>query len=190
MAGLHCFIFQLKEITMKNAMLFCIALLFSVSANAATLSLSTVGSSGATQEISLNNNSTVLAGGTVANSGTWESLFDVKTDVDTPVKVEWSFNPSGSLDNAQLAFGEVSGPGGFYLGGGPTIFNITNDFIFTAILTAGSFFGVDILNATSGVLKYDLSISAVPVPAALWLFAPALMGFFGLRRKALKTAAA
>ncbi|HBQ59575.1 MAG TPA: hypothetical protein DD671_08115, partial [Balneolaceae bacterium] len=31
---------------------------------------------------------------------------------------------------------------------------------------------------------------AVPVPAALWLFAPALMGFFGLRRKALKTAAA
>ena len=62
--------------------------------------------------------------------------------------------------------------------------------MFTAILTAGSFFGVDILNATSDVLKYDLSISAVPVPAALWLFAPALMGFFGLRRKAQKTAAA
>ncbi len=135
---------------MKNAMLFCIALLFSVSANAATLSLSTVGSNGATQEISLNNNSTVLAGGTVANSGSWESLFDVTTDV----------------------------------------YNITGDFIFTAILTAGSYFAVDILNATSGILKYDLSISAVPVPAALWLFAPALLGFFGLRRQARKTVVA
>ena len=174
---------------MKNAMLFCIALLFSVSANAATLSLSTVGSNGATQEISLNNNSTVLAGGTVANSGSWESLFDVTTDVDTPVRVEWSFNPSTSLDSAQLAFGLVSGPGGNYVGF-PTIFNITGDFIFTAILTAGSYFAVDILNATSGILKYDLSISAVPVPAALWLFAPALLGFFGLRRQARKTVVA
>ena len=126
---------------MKNAMLFCIALLFSVSANAATLSLSTVGSNGATQEISLNNNSTVLAGGTVANSGSWQSLFDVTTDVDTPVRVEWSFNPSTSLDSAQLAFGLISGPGGNYVGF-PTIYNITGDFIFTAILTAGSYFAV------------------------------------------------
>ena len=170
-------------------MLLCIALLFSVSANAATLSLSTVGSSGATQSIDLNNNSTVLAGGTVASSGAWESLFDVTTDVDTPVRIQWSFNPSTSLNAAQLAFGLVSGPGGNYVGT-PTIFNITGDFVFTALLTAGSFFAVDILNATSGVLKYDLSISAVPVPAALWLFAPALMGFFGLRRKANKMAAA
>ena len=174
---------------MKNAMLLCIALLFSVSANAATLSLSTVGSSGATQSIDLNNNSTVLAGGTVASSGAWESLFDVTTDVDTPVRIQWSFNPSTSLNAAQLAFGLVSGPGGNYVGT-PTIFNITGDFVFTALLTAGSFFAVDILNATSGVLKYDLSISAVPVPAALWLFAPALRGFFGLRRKANKMAAA
>ena len=174
---------------MKKAMLFCIALLFSVSANAATLSLSTVGSNGATQSIDLNNNSTVLAGGTVAASGVWESLFDVTTDVDTPVRVEWSFNPSSSLSSAQLAFGLITGPGGAYVGA-PTIFNITGDFVFTAFLTAGSYFAVDIFNATSNVLKYDLSISAVPVPAALWLFAPALMGFFGLRRQARKAVAA
>jgi hypothetical protein len=189
MAGLHCLIFQLKEIIMKNAMLFCIALLFSVGANAATLDLSTVSSSGASQEVTVNNNSTVLAGGTVSSSGTWESLFDVVSDSDTPVRVEWSFNPSNSLANAQLAFGEISGPGGIFVGA-PTIFNITGDFIFSAILTAGTFYGVDIFNATSGILEYDLSISAVPVPAALWLFAPALMGFFGLRRKAQKTATA
>jgi hypothetical protein len=28
-----------------------------------------------------------------------------------------------------------------------------------------------------------VTVSEVPVPAALWLFAPALMGFLGLRRK-------
>ena len=27
------------------------------------------------------------------------------------------------------------------------------------------------------------AISEVPIPAALWLFAPALLGFLGLRRK-------
>jgi len=42
---------------------------------------------------------------------------------------------------------------------------------------------------TSGNNSYVLSItstpvSAVPIPAALWLFAPALVGFFGFRRKA------
>ena len=171
---------------MKNAMLFCIALLFSVSASAATLNLSTVSANGgANQEVTVNNNSTVLAGGTVSSAGSWESLFDVVTNVDTPVRVEWSFNPSTSLQSAQLVFGQVNGFGGGFIGP-TTIFNITGDFIFTAVLTAGAVFGVDIINATSGILEYDLSISAVPVPAALWLFAPALMGFFGLRRKAKK----
>jgi len=37
-------------------------------------------------------------------------------------------------------------------------------------------------------LEYD--VSAVPVPAALFLFAPALLGFMGFRRKAVDTAAA
>ena len=36
----------------------------------------------------------------------------------------------------------------------------------------------------------SLSVSAVPIPAALWLFAPALLGFFGLRRKAQNAAVA
>jgi len=31
------------------------------------------------------------------------------------------------------------------------------------------------------------NVSAVPVPAAAFLFAPALLGFLGLRRKANKT---
>ncbi|MFW5427319.1 MAG: hypothetical protein ACKE8G_00740 [Methylophagaceae bacterium] len=35
---------------------------------------------------------------------------------------------------------------------------------------------------------YDGNVSAVPVPAALFLFAPALLGFLGLRRKATTVA--
>lgn len=46
-------------------------------------------------------------------------------------------------------------------------------------------------SSNSGVLD-DLSynnVSAVPVPAAVFLFAPALLGFMGLRRKAKNTVA-
>ena len=37
----------------------------------------------------------------------------------------------------------------------------------------------DNINLTSG----DNGTSAVPVPAAIWLFGSAALGFFGLRRK-------
>ncbi|HCC82657.1 MULTISPECIES: hypothetical protein [unclassified Methylophaga] len=169
---------------MKKSMLFFAALLFSINVNAATLSLTGTGSIGATQNVDLNNNSTVLAGGFVAARGLWSSAFNATTDADTPVVIEWSFNPTTSLGSAQLAFGEVGGP--------LQMFNISSDFIFNASMTAGTTYLVAILNATSNILKYDLSISpsAVPIPAALWLLAPALMGFFGLRRRALKSATA
>jgi len=39
-----------------------------------------------------------------------------------------------------------------------------------------------------GALRLDSNISAVPVPAALFLFAPAVLGFFGLRRKSAAAA--
>lgn len=169
---------------MKKSMLFFAALLFSINVNAATLSLTGTGSIGSSQNVDLSDNSTVLAGGTVAARGLWSSSFNATTDVDTPVIIEWSFNPSTSLSSAQLVFGELGGP--------LQLFNISSDFIFNASMTAGTTYLVAILNATSNILKYDLSISAsaVPIPAALWLLAPALMGFFGLRRKALKSATA
>lgn len=168
---------------MKKAMLFCIALLFSVGANAASLNITTAGSINATQEVDLTNNSTVLAGGTVASaSNDWESYFNVSTDVDTPVKIEWSFNPVSNLISATLGIWEIGG-------GFSQYFDITGDFSFTAFLMAGKTYGIDIYDASSNVLKYDLSVSAVPVPAALFLFAPALLAFFGLRRKAQAVAA-
>jgi len=56
------------------------------------------------------------------------------------------------------------------------------------ILTAGTSSG-NAETYTLDDLRYGLHTpavtpSAVPIPAALWLFAPALVGFFGFRRKA------
>jgi len=181
MAGLHCLFFHSKHkgIFMKKAMLFVIALFFSVAANAATLNL-TKGDSAftnnASQEIDLASGSTVLASGTTGN-GAWESSFSLFTNDATPVVIEWSFNPESNLDNATIAFG--------VLGGAIQNFDITGDFSFTAILTAGLTYVLDIYDATGKALNYSLSVSAVPVPAALFLFAPVLLGFLGFRKKAI-----
>ncbi len=166
---------------MKKAMLFVLAFLFSVSANAATLSMSAFQSANATQSVDINTGSVVLGGGTVtAGSETWKSQFDVKTDVDTPVRIEWSFNPQVSFLGATLKFLNGVDP--------MQVINITSDFSFSAMIYAGKTALIDIVDATRSVFKYDVSVSAVPVPAALFLFAPALLGFMSLRRKNTLTA--
>ncbi len=157
---------------MKKAMLFIVALLFSVSVNAATLSLSEVASTNASQSADVTSGSVVLGSGTVSSPSTWSSEFSLTTDTNTPVVIEWSFNPA--ITGATLVFGTALDT---------VSYAITDDFSFTAMLTAGTNYILKIIDATSGVVKYDVSVSAVPVPAALFLFAPALLGFLGMRRK-------
>ena len=43
---------------------------------------------------------------------------------------------------------------------------------------------------TGGVLNWSMGTSAVPVPAAVWLFGTAMVGFLGLRRKSAGVATA
>lgn len=161
---------------MKKAMLFIVALMFSVGVNAATLTLSKEAVGFASQDVDVSSGSVVLGGGTVSEGpGTWFSSFNLKSDTNTAVKVEWSFNPQANLNFGTLVFGAFGGP--------YTYIDITGDTSFTAILTAGVEYVLDIVDATRDVFKYDVSVSAVPVPAALFLFAPALLGFLGLRRK-------
>ena len=167
---------------MKKAMLFFMTLFFSISASAATLDLSTAGSSGASQEVTIDNNNIVLGRGTVDEANTnWSSSFNLTTDQDTPVRILWSFNPKANLSSATIALSEF---------GGPVIeqFDITSDYSFTAMLMTGVTYGLDIFNASSDELEYDVSVSAVPVPAALFLFAPALLGLLGLRLRAKSNA--
>jgi hypothetical protein len=188
MAGLHCFYFFifLRNDVMKKAMLFLVALLFSFGANAASLNLHTVSSSGATQSVDVASGQTVLGSGTVATAGSWYSLFDVDTTADTTAIFSWTFNPE-NLASGQVKFGEVSCYGCGYVSS--VVYNITSSFTFSAFLEAGKIYGIDLINATSTVMKYDLSVQAVPVPAAAFLFAPALLGLFGLRRKSQAVAA-
>jgi hypothetical protein len=162
---------------MKKAMLFIVALFFSVSVNAATLSLSEVSSTIASQSADVTSGSVVLGSGTVSTPSTWSSEFALSTDETTPVVIAWSFNPG--IVGATLVFGVL---------GDTVSYAITDDFSFTAMLTAGADYILKIIDATSGVVKYDVSVSAVPVPAALFLFAPALLGLLGMRRKAAAAA--
>ena len=65
-------------------------------------------------------------------------------------------------------------------------FGTTSDFWFKYVLQTGvsytlSIFGDAIVLPTFANVK----VSAIPVPAALFLFAPALIGLFSLRRKAI-----
>ena len=158
---------------MKKAMLFLVALMFSVGVNAATLYIEGTGSTFA--QSAPDSGSVVLGSGIVPEGpGTWYSNFDVTTDKTTAVKVKWSFNPD-ALVGATLEFDNGVDP--------IKQFFISGDFSFTAMIYEGFVAYVDILDATQSKMRYDVSVSAVPVPAALFLFAPALLGLLGLRRK-------
>jgi hypothetical protein len=164
---------------MKKAMLFLVALMFTVGVNAATLSFGGAGALNATQEVSISSGQTVLGGGFVTEGpGQWSSLFNLSSTEDTYVKIEWSFNPESNFTSAQLGFTSENDYPVY-----TTLIDIAGDYSFVVFLEAGVNYAVDIINASRNVFKYDVSVSEVPVPAALFLFGPALLGFLGLRRK-------
>lgn len=92
------------------------------------------------------------------------------------------FSIQAFLGATEVLTQELTGNGFFGFITSPTsLFN-------KVILTAGSQSGVA-ETYTLDNLRYGLH-TAVPVPAALFLFAPALLGFLGLRRKSALAAAA
>jgi len=164
---------------MKKVMLFIATMLFAVSASAASLNLSTF-----EQDVASNatNNfiSTGATGATSFNTVTAAGSFDlghkVVSAVDQMVNIEWTFNKQ-----ANFVSGDISKGGSFDL-----VQAVTGaGYNFNFMLLAGVTYFFDITGISAGSpLTATLSISAVPVPAALFLFAPALLGFLGLRRKA------
>lgn len=60
---------------------------------------------------------------------------------------------------------------------------------FTLLSDATVQFFINDSNYGDNIGGMSLNVSAVPIPAAAFLFAPALLGFMGLRRKAQKTVA-
>lgn len=161
-------------------MLFIFAFTFSVGVNAATLKLTTEDVGFASQEVYAPNGNTVSGGGEVSSEGTdkWFSQFNLKSDRDTYVHIKWTFDSESDLTGARLGFTSLTDFPTY-----TTDIDITGNYSFSVLLIEGVSYALDILDASGNKLEYKVSVSAVPVPAALFLFAPALLGFLGLRRK-------
>ena len=88
------------------------------------------------------------------------------------------FTIQAFLGSSEVLSQQLTGNGFFgFITDGST--NLFNKVIFTAGSSSGS-----AETYTLDDLRYGLHTAPVPVPAALFLFAPALLGFLGLRRKA------
>lgn len=157
---------------MKKAMLFFVALLFSVGAHAATITISDLGGTNSTY-IGAFPNGGPLATAALGTAGTkFAHSVNVNVDKDGDYRVEWGFDPAAQLLTADLS-------------GAVTAMNIADNFVTTVFIAAGDhIFNIVGLTKENG-MTYNLSVSEVPVPAALFLFAPALLGFLGLRRRTL-----
>ena len=160
---------------MKKVMFLIVGLLVSVSVNAATLSWNSVDTSWATYESPELITATKNFNASNDQAYTRTMKFNV---ADGPATVnallvettDAQFNiKSVSLDGNSLDFNAVA-----------SRWNLNS----LVVLATGTYdLVIDLNNVAKGGLL-NVQISQVPVPAALLLFAPALLGFFGLRRKA------
>ena len=157
---------------MKKVMFLIVGMLFSVSVNAATLTLTS-------DTGSLLNPHTGI-GETVKSTQFADEVtdtFKVFSDVETDVKITvGGFSPSTDFTSI-----------GVSISGGDTQ-TITEETIYWLANIKDVFEIVISDFIGSGDVGYTVTVSAIPVPAALFLFAPALLGFFSLRRKATAVA--
>lgn len=173
---------------MKKTMLFFATLLLSFNASAASLSL--VGNAGNTGTVGFGSGSVVTAATSSISTGTLVSdSFTVSSDTATTATLSLTFNPLApttavsifdGIDILSLSVMKVGSLGILE---------------YTWALKAVTDYMINIfIGSASAGSNYDLRVttglSEVPVPAALWLFAPALLGFLGFRRKASKPALA
>ncbi len=165
---------------MKKVMLFVMSMLFAVSSSAATLTwvapfdsefeYSAPGATiGATDTYSVEGSTThedklyfTSDENVMANSVALE-FFDDQLDVSGVTLNGFAFTDS-----------VVS-----TLAGQMRVWTLNN-----IALVAGEVNNIVIGMTALGAGQWNVQVSAVPVPAALILFAPALLGFLGLRRKA------
>ncbi|PHS22807.1 MAG: hypothetical protein COA83_11145 [Methylophaga sp.] len=172
---------------MKKVMLFITSMMFAVSVNAATLNLSTFNQDvpgpygNFTHNFASNDAVEAISFNTVGSAGDFSIGHHIVAAVDQTVNIEWSFNQQPNLASADISKG-----GSFVM-----VQAVTGlGYSWVMQLLAGQNYFFDIIGVSSGnPLTATLTINAVPIPAALFLFAPALLGFLGLRRRAAKLAA-
>ena len=169
---------------MKKAMLLIIALLFSVSASAATLTFT--GVAGNTGSVVASTGNFVTAGGT---GSTLDDTFKIVSDEDAYLTLTATINPFA--DPSVFIVRDIN-PGGV---GAPMHIAVTEIFglgvsTYSWFAAANDVFKIRIkLDGVAAGTDYDFRVTT-PIPAAAFLFAPALLGFLGLRRKAKSVVAA
>jgi hypothetical protein len=162
---------------MKKVMLFIASMLLATSVSAATMSWVDV------EVIDTNNSSTQIAGhqGTHATRG--EHVDNIIFNIDEPLSINAvaiEFFDS-QLDIASIMLDGLYNFTFSTLGG-----NVSQWLLGNTLLGAGDHTIALAVNQAVAGGQFNLKINAVsevPVPAALLLFAPALLGFMGLRRK-------
>ena len=168
---------------MKKTMLFFAALLFAFNVSAASLSLVGAGANAGT--VGIGSGQVVTANWSSSTSGgeAINDSFTLSTNALTGGLLSLTFNPLAAdttvsifdgVDTINLAITSVAKLG-------------VVDFFW--VLQAATDYVINIvIGSAAAGSNYDLRVET-PIPAALWLFAPALLGFFGLRRKAMKASA-
>ena len=174
---------------MKKTMLFFAALLLSFNASAASLTL--VGDAGNTGSVGIGSGSVVTAStSSLASGALLSDAFTVTSDTATTATLSLTFNPLAPTTAVSIFDGvNIFGLDVIKIGS-------LGILEYTWVLEAATEYVINVFigKALAGS-NYDLrlttsGISEVPLPAALWLFAPALLGFLGFRRKANKLVAA
>ena len=172
---------------MKKVMILLVGMMFTFSATAATISLQS---------------SSYTGGGTVANGSGVGGATATHTDIQSNFEDVWlvsSTDPLSETLNIVTSTPTLTTFDGFYsLDSGSTWVDFLSEVVIptvnesefqtlTGALTSylikvtGS--GIVVGASSYLVSVQDKTIPPVPVPAALFLFAPALLGFMGLRRK-------
>jgi len=177
---------------MKKVMFMIVGVLFSFTVSAGTVSLTNQSFTGG-GSVSDGSGADGATGTHTDVSGSFEDIWEVTIvpaaetalNIATTIPQFSSFDAFYSNDNGSSWFEFDSG----YI----SPLGLTEYHLFTGGAIDSYWLKVIGLAATIGNNSYQISItstdvSAVPVPAALFLFAPALLGFFGLRRKAAAAA--
>ena len=160
---------------MKKVMLFIASMLFAVSANAATMSWVLA------PTIDLDNNSVQITAheGYDEDEGSHTDNFVFNVDELVQISAVAIEFYDDQLDIANVTLDGASIFNFTTLGGG------VSEWLSSSVwLAAGDHTIALVVNSALAGAQLNVKVNAVPVPAALFLFAPALLGFLGLRRKA------
>lgn len=118
--------------------------------------------------------------GSTGNSGVLKKAFNLTAGTLYTVSFDLAGSQRGSNENVTVNFGTSTNNWSFTSGQGFATYSLTfNPTLSGAYLLSFENAGGD----NVGALLDNVSVSSVPVPGAAWLFASAVLGLLGLKRK-------